>query len=140
MHECQEAVSGNETVRNHSNLPQWLLTSKVTVSPLRMQKMTASQSGKPTLQRRLRNWYVTCRQYLIQLCEQYYVSLWFNGTDGRVFIVMMCVSGPGEGGRQQPEGRHQQTQVSDCGVSRGAEDSDGEDEGECQAHQELHRE
>lgn len=53
---------------------------------------------------------------------------------------MMCVSGPGEGGHQQPEGRHQETKVSDCGFSRGAEESDGEDEGERQAHQELHRE
>lgn len=52
----------------------------------------------------------------------------------------MCVSGPGEGGRQQLEGRCRQTQVSDCGVSRGAEESDGEDEGEREEHQELHRE
>lgn len=52
----------------------------------------------------------------------------------------MCVLGPIENGRQRPEGRHQQTQVSDCGVARGAEDSEGEDEGECQENQELHRE
>ena len=54
--------------------------------------------------------------------------------------VCVCVSGPGEVGRQQPEGRHRQTQVSDRGVSRGAEESDGEDEGERQEHQALHRE
>lgn len=52
----------------------------------------------------------------------------------------MCVSDPAEGGCQQPEGRHQQTQVSDCGVSRGAQESDGEDEGECQEYKDLHRE
>lgn len=52
----------------------------------------------------------------------------------------MCVLGPTEGGRQRPEGRHQQTQVSDCGVAGGAEDSEGEDEGERQENQEFHRE
>lgn len=52
--------------------------------------------------------------------------------------LWMSVSGPDEGGRQHPEGRHRQTEVSDCGVSGGAEESDGEDEGECQEHQELH--
>lgn len=51
---------------------------------------------------------------------------------------MKFVSGSGEGGPQQPEGGHRQTQVSDCGVSRGAEGSDGEDEGKCQEHQEFH--
>lgn len=54
------------------------------------------------------------------------------------FIDMKFVSGSGEVGPQQPEGGHQQTQVSDCGVSRGAEGSDGEDEGKCQEHQEFH--
>lgn len=52
--------------------------------------------------------------------------------------VVWCVSGPGKGGCQQPEGGHRQTQVSDCGVSWGAEESDGEDEGERQEHQDIH--
>lgn len=52
----------------------------------------------------------------------------------------LCASGPGEARCQQPEGRHQQTEVSDRGVSRGAEEPDGEDEGECEEHEELHRE
>lgn len=47
------------------------------------------------------------------------------------------LTGSGEGGRQHPEGGHRQTQVPDCGVSRGAEESDGEDEGERQEHQDL---
>lgn len=54
--------------------------------------------------------------------------------------VLFDVPGPGEGGRQQPEGGHRQTQVSDCGISRGTEESTGEDEGEHQDQQDVHRE
>jgi len=50
------------------------------------------------------------------------------------------MSGPGKSGFEQPEGGHRQAEVSDRGVSRRAEESDGEDEGECQEHQELYSE
>lgn len=56
-------------------------------------------------------------------------------TSSGLFVkVCVCVTGPDEGGCQQPEGRNWQTQVPDRGVPGGAEEPDGEDEGERQEH------
>lgn len=57
MHECQEVVRCDG--REYLNfLVLWDLLGEKNVSPYRTLRMTALQSAKPSLQRRLRSWYV----------------------------------------------------------------------------------
>lgn len=67
------------------------------------------------------------------------IGFWFVGRQWvELSRVFFDAPGPGEGEHQQPKGGDRQIQVSDCGITRRAEEPVGEDEGEHQVHQDVH--